>query len=68
MFFDEISGQIKQECDRLGWTEFQCKSWLFECCGKRSRLLLSDDELVDCLSKLKSYDTVECYVLYASAI
>ena len=44
---------IGAECDRLGWNDYQRRQWLEKNYQRRSRWLLPDDKLKDCLDKLR---------------
>ncbi|NES23263.1 MAG: hypothetical protein F6K41_31190 [Symploca sp. SIO3E6] len=55
----EIIARTTVEVKRLGWTNQQGKDYLLQTYGKRSRQLLTDDELLDFLSYLESQPTPE---------
>ncbi|NCQ41686.1 MAG: hypothetical protein GW795_07305, partial [Cyanobacteria bacterium] len=46
--------QTSIEMKRLGWTQDQGKKYLLETYGKKSRHLLSDNELIEFLNYLKT--------------
>lgn len=51
--FSEIIARSDVELKRLGWTSDQGRNYLLETYGKRSRQLLSDDELLEFLRFLE---------------
>ena len=51
--FNKIFKLINIEMKRLGWTKEQGRNYLKKKYGKRSRLHLRDEELLDCLSRLR---------------
>ncbi|NEP61058.1 MAG: hypothetical protein F6K31_29435 [Symploca sp. SIO2G7] len=53
----DIIARTTVEVKRLGWTNQQGKDYLLQTYGKRSRQLLTDDELLDFLSYLESQPT-----------
>lgn len=55
--FSIILQQSNHEMIRLGWTQEQGREYLLETYGKRSRQLLSDEELLEFLQYLKSQPT-----------
>ncbi|NER93566.1 MAG: hypothetical protein F6J86_06965 [Symploca sp. SIO1B1] len=55
----DIIARSTVEVKRLGWTNQQGKDYLLQTYGKRSRQLLTDDELLDFLSYLESQPTPE---------
>ncbi len=55
--FNEIIAQMNGEMKRLGWNKEQGKVYLLEAYGKRSRHLLSDEELLEFLAYLQSLPT-----------
>lgn len=57
--FSELIARTNVELKRLGWTNQQGRDYLLQTYGKRSRQLLSDDELVDFLHHLESEPTPE---------
>jgi hypothetical protein len=57
MDFSEIITQSDVELKRLGWTSEQGRNYLIETYGKRSRQLLSDEELLEFLHYLQSQPT-----------
>lgn len=57
MDFSQIIARTNQELKRLGWTSQQGKEHLMQKYGKRSRQLLTDDELRDFLSFLETEST-----------
>ncbi|MEM9538499.1 MAG: hypothetical protein AAGA60_03195 [Cyanobacteria bacterium P01_E01_bin.42] len=52
--FSDILAQTNIEIKRLQWTQSQGREFLVERYGKRSRQVLTDDELLDFLEYLKS--------------
>lgn len=52
-FADKIA-QIDMEMKRLGWTKDQGKDYLAKTYGRKSRQLLSDEELKEFLGYLQS--------------
>ena len=52
--FSDIIAKTNVEMKRLGWTSEQGRKYLLETYGKRSRQLLSDEELLDFLHHLES--------------
>lgn len=52
--FSEVLAQTNIEIRRLQWTQAQGRDFLIERYGKRSRQVLSDEELLDFLAYLKS--------------
>ncbi|MGF1479866.1 MAG: hypothetical protein ACFB4I_10285 [Cyanophyceae cyanobacterium] len=52
--FSDIIAKTNVEMKRLGWTSEQGRKYLLETYGKRSRQLLSDEELLDFLNYLES--------------
>ena len=54
MDFSQIIDQTTIEMKRLGWTQDQGKKYLLETYGKKSRHLLSDQELIEFLQYLQS--------------
>ena len=52
--FSEIIAQSDVELKRLGWDSEQGRNYLLETYGKRSRQLLSDEELIEFLQHLQS--------------
>jgi len=52
--FSQIIDQTSIEMKRLGWTQDQGKKYLLETYGKKSRHLLSDNELIEFLNYLKT--------------
>lgn len=57
--FSDIIARTNVELKRLGWTTQQGKDYLLQTYGKRSRQLLTDDELQDFLHHLESLPTLE---------
>ncbi|ANV84770.1 hypothetical protein AWQ21_10500 [Picosynechococcus sp. PCC 7003] len=55
--FSEIIARSDVELKRLGWSSEQGRTYLLETYGKRSRQLLSDDELLEFLQYLESQPT-----------
>lgn len=55
--FSDIIARTNVELKRLGWTNQQGRDYLIQTYGKRSRQLLSDDELLDFLSHLENEPT-----------
>lgn len=52
--FNEIKNRTDVEIKRLGWTKEQGRDFLLQTYGKRSRLHLTDQELMDFLGYLES--------------
>jgi hypothetical protein len=52
--FSEIIARSNIELKRLGWTSDQGRNYLLQTYGKRSRQLLSDEELLEFLQYLES--------------
>jgi hypothetical protein len=52
--FNEIKNKTDVEIKRLGWTKDQGRDFLLQTYGKRSRLHLTDEELLDFLNYLES--------------
>ena len=52
--FNEIKNRTDVEIKRLGWTKEQGRDFLLQTYGKRSRLHLTDEELMDFLQYLES--------------
>ena len=57
--FSDIIARTNVELRRLGWTNQQGRDYLVQTYGKRSRQLLTDDELIDFLNHLESEPTPE---------
>lgn len=57
--FSEIIARTNVELKRLGWTNQQGRDYLLQTYGKKSRQLLTDDELLDFLHHLESQPTLE---------
>ena len=57
--FSDVIARTNVELKRLGWTTQQGKDYLLQTYGKRSRQLLTDDELKDFLHHLESLPTPE---------
>ena len=57
--FSDIIARTNVELKRLGWNTQQGKDYLLQTYGKRSRQLLTDDELQDFLFHLESLPTPE---------
>jgi hypothetical protein len=55
--FEEIIEQTNVELKRLSWGSNEGKEYLLKTYGKRSRQLLTDEELIDFLSQLKKMPT-----------
>ena len=55
----EVIARTTVEVKRLGWTNQQGKDYLLQTYGKRSRQLLTDEELLDFLNYLESQPTPE---------
>ncbi|MBE9126020.1 MULTISPECIES: hypothetical protein [unclassified Coleofasciculus] len=55
--FSEIIARTNVELKRLGWTQQQGRDYLVQTYGKRSRQLLTDEELLDFLHHLESEPT-----------
>lgn len=52
--FNEIMAKTTSHMARLGWTNEQGKDYLLQTYGKRSRQLLSDEELIEFLAYLEN--------------
>ncbi|MBE9222632.1 hypothetical protein IQ215_07965, partial [Cyanobacterium stanieri LEGE 03274] len=52
--FSQVIDQTTIELKRLGWTQEQGKKYLLETYGKKSRHLLSDQELIEFLTYLQT--------------
>ncbi|AFZ46229.1 hypothetical protein Cyast_0248 [Cyanobacterium stanieri PCC 7202] len=52
--FSQVIDQTSIELKRLGWTQEQGKKYLLETYGKKSRHLLSDQELIEFLTYLQT--------------
>jgi hypothetical protein len=52
--FDDLIAQTDREIKRLGWTKEQGRDYLIQAYGKRSRLMLLDEELREFLYYLKT--------------
>ncbi|MBV5260814.1 hypothetical protein FLX56_20570 [Synechococcus moorigangaii CMS01] len=55
--FSDIIARSDVELKRLGWSSEQGRTYLLETYGKRSRQLLSDDELLEFLQYLEAQPT-----------
>lgn len=55
--FSEIIASSDAEMKRLGWTKVQGRDYLVQTYGKRSRQVLSDEELIEFLHYLESLPT-----------
>ncbi|WP_405054791.1 hypothetical protein [cyanobacterium endosymbiont of Epithemia clementina EcSB] len=55
--FSEIIARSNVEMKRLGWTKVQGREYLIQTYGKRSRQVLSDEELLEFLDYLQSLPT-----------
>ncbi len=55
--FSEIIARSNVELKRLGWTNDQGRNYLLQTYGKRSRQLLSDEELIEFLQYLETQPT-----------
>lgn len=55
--FSEVIARSNVELKRLGWTSDQGRNYLLQTYGKRSRQLLSDEELLEFLQYLESQPT-----------
>ncbi|MCC5597963.1 hypothetical protein [Nostoc favosum] len=58
--FSELVGKTDLEMYRLGWTEDQGREHLLKYYGKRSRLLLTEEELDNFLLYLQLSDQLDC--------
>ena len=54
MDFAQIIDETTIEMKRLSWTQEQGRKYLLETYGKKSRHLLSDEELIEFLEHLKA--------------
>jgi hypothetical protein len=52
--FSEVIAKSDMELKRLGWTSEQGRNYLLQTYGKRSRQLLSDEELIEFMQYLQS--------------
>lgn len=59
MDFSEIIARSNLELKRLGWTSEQGRNYLLQTYGKRSRQLLSDDQLIEFLAYLEQQPNPE---------
>ncbi len=57
MDFSDVIAETNVELKRLGWTQEQGRNYLIQTYGKRSRQLLSDEELVEFLQYLKRLES-----------
>jgi hypothetical protein len=57
--FSEIIARSNLELKRLGWTSEQGRNYLLQTYGKRSRQLLSDEQLIEFLAYLEQQPTPE---------
>ncbi len=57
MDFSEIIARSNLELKRLGWTSEQGRNYLLQTYGKRSRQLLSDEQLIEFLAYLEQQPT-----------
>ena len=57
--FSEIIARSNLELKRLGWTSDQGRNYLLQTYGKRSRQLLSDEQLIEFLAYLEQQPTPE---------
>ena len=55
--FSEVIAKSNMELKRLGWTSDQGRNYLLQTYGKRSRQLLSDEELLEFLQHLEGQPT-----------
>jgi hypothetical protein len=55
--FSEVIAKSNMELKRLGWSSDQGRNYLLQTYGKRSRQLLSDEELLEFLLHLESQPT-----------
>jgi hypothetical protein len=55
--FSEIIARSNMELKRLGWTSEQGRNYLLHTYGKRSRQLLSDEQLIEFLAYLEQQST-----------
>jgi hypothetical protein len=55
--FSEVIAKSNMELKRLGWSSDQGRNYLLQTYGKRSRQLLSDEELLEFLLYLESLPT-----------
>ena len=52
--YGEVIAQIDKEMERLGWTTEDGRNYISDRYNKRSRLHLSDEELIEFWNNLKS--------------
>ena len=57
--FWQIKHQIDDEVERLGWSTEFCKEYIETRYNRRSRLVMSDDQLIQFLAKLRSTPTTK---------
>jgi hypothetical protein len=57
--FSDVIARTNSELSRLGWDNKKGRDFLLETYGKRSRQLLTDEELLDFLERLESEPTPE---------
>lgn len=57
--YDEVIGHIDHHLSRLGWTKEDGKNYLIKTYGKKSRQLLSDDELIEFWEYLRNLSSTE---------
>jgi virulence-associated protein VapD len=55
--FEELFDKTKLEIKRLGWTNEQGRNYLLQYYGKRSRFMLTDEEIINFLTELKKIPT-----------
>lgn len=55
--FLDLMNQTDAEMERLGWSIYEGREHLMKCFGKRSRLLLTEEELDNFLLYLQLTDT-----------
>ena len=53
--FWKTKHEIDREVARLGWSTEQCKDYIQKEYNKRSRLVMTDTELLDLLKRLRSF-------------
>jgi hypothetical protein len=63
--FDDLIEQSDREMKRLGWTTEQGRAYLLQAYGKRSRLMLLDEELIEFLQYLKSLPKLDRSELFS---
>ncbi|MDJ0594839.1 MAG: hypothetical protein QNJ72_33490 [Pleurocapsa sp. MO_226.B13] len=55
--FWNLKHQIDDQAARLGWSKAKCKAYILETYGKDSRLKMTDDQLLDLLERLRTFNS-----------